>query len=425
MKDWSDRGGKDQKVNAIVGRAMGFFSQIKDGMVFAFAPPAVLELGNASGFDLQLQDTGALGHEALMNARNQLLGMAAQSKIVTAVRPNGMEDTPQYKITIDQQKASALGLTVADVNAVLSTGWGSAYVNDFVDRGRVKKVYIQGEPIDRMKPEDLDKWTVRNSAGEMVPFSAFATGKWIYASPRLERYNGISSANIQGSPAPGQSSGAAMAEMEKLMAKLPPGIGYEWTGLSVEERAAGNQTTQLYGISLLIVFLCLAALYESWSIPFSVLLIVPLGVLGTVLATSLFGLSNDVYFQVGLLTVVGLAAKNAILIVEFAKDLQDSGVELVDATLQAVHMRLRPILMTSIAFGLGVFPLAISSGAGSGSQNAIGIGVLGGMLTATLLGIFFVPVFFVLVRGRFSKKKDVKKDDGPKNVDANVDEVKA
>ena len=406
MKDWSERSGKDAKVPAIVGRAMGFFQSIKDGQVFAFSPPAVLELGNAGGFDLQLQDQAGLGHEALMNARNQLLGMAAQSKIVTAVRPNGMEDTPQYKITIDQQKATALGLTVADVNSVLSTGWGGAYVNDFVDRGRVKKVYLQGAPEDRMRPEDLDKWNVRNSSGQMVPFSSFASGKWIYASPRLERYNGVSSANIQGSPAPGQSSGAAMAEMEKLMAKLPPGIGYEWTGLSVEERASGDQTTQLYGISLLIVFLCLAALYESWSIPFSVLLIVPLGILGTVLATSIFGLSNDVYFQVGLLTVVGLAAKNAILIVEFAKDLQDSGVELVDATLQAVHMRLRPILMTSIAFGLGVFPLAISSGAGSGSQNAIGVGVLGGMLTATLLGIFFVPVFFVLVRARFSKPKN-------------------
>jgi multidrug efflux pump len=411
MKDWSERGDKDAKVPAIVGRAMGFFQSIKDGQVFAFAPPAVLELGNASGFDLQLQDQGGLGHDGLMAARNQLLGMAAQSKIVTAVRPNGMEDTPQYKIDIDQQKATALGLTVADVNSVLSTGWGSAYVNDFVDRGRVKKVYLQGEAADRMKPEDLDKWSVRNSAGQMVPFSSFASGKWVYASPRLERYNGLSSLNIQGSPAPGQSSGAAMAEMEALMAKLPAGVGHEWTGLSVEERASGNQTTQLYGISLLIVFLCLAALYESWSIPFSVLLVVPLGILGTVLATWAFGLSNDVYFQVGLLTVVGLAAKNAILIVEFAKDLQDSGTELVEATLQAVHMRLRPILMTSIAFGLGVLPLAISSGAGSGSQNAIGIGVLGGMLTSTILGIFFVPVFFVVVRAKFSKKKAAKKDD--------------
>nr|WP_315217782.1 efflux RND transporter permease subunit [uncultured Duganella sp.] len=405
MKDWSERKGADHAVNAIVGRAMGAFSQIKDAMVFAFAPPAVLELGNASGFDLQLQDTGGVGHEALMAARNQMLGMASQSKVLVGVRPNGQEDTPQYKITVDQQKAIALGLTVANVNQVLSNAWGSAYVNDFVDRGRVKKVYLQGQAESRMAPEDLKKWFVRNADGEMVPFSAFSTGEWIYASPRLERYNGLSSSEILGAPAPGQSSGTAMAEIEALAKKLPPGIGYEWTGLSLEERDSGSQTVALYGISILIVFLCLAALYESWSIPFSVLLIVPLGVVGAVLATFLFKLSNDVYFQVGLLTVVGLAAKNAILIVEFAKDLQEQGVELRDATLQAVRQRLRPILMTSIAFGLGVLPLAISSGAGSGSQNAIGIGVLGGMLTSTFLGIFFVPLFFVLVRGFFSKKK--------------------
>ncbi|MYN18484.1 efflux RND transporter permease subunit [Rugamonas sp. FT107W] len=404
MKDWSERKGAGQRVSAIVGRAMGSFSQIKDAMVFAFAPPAVLELGNASGFDLQLQDQGGVGHEALMAARNQMLGMASKNPVLMAVRPNGQEDTPQYKITVDQQKATALGLSIADVNKVLSTAWGSAYVNDFVDRGRVKKVYMQGQPDSRMSPEDLGKWFVRNADGEMVPFSAFSTGKWIYASPRLERYNGLPSTEILGMPAPGQSSGAAMAEIEKMAAKLPPGIGFEWTGLSTEERDSGSQTTQLYAISILIVFLCLAALYESWSIPFSVLLIVPLGVIGTVLATFVFKLSNDVYFQVGLLTVVGLAAKNAILIVEFAKELQEQGVELKQATLQAVRLRLRPILMTSIAFGLGVLPLAISSGAGSGSQNAIGVGVLGGMLSATFLGIFFVPVFFVLVRGFFSKK---------------------
>jgi multidrug efflux pump len=404
MKDWSERKGAEHRVNAIVGRAMGSFSQIKDAMVFAFAPPAVLELGNASGFDLQLQDIGGVGHDALMAARNQMLGMASKSPILVGVRPNGQEDTPQYKITVDQQKATALGLAVADVNKVLSTAWGSAYVNDFVDRGRVKKVYLQGDADSRMTPEDLGKWFVRNADGEMVPFSAFSTGQWIYASPRLERYNGLPSTEILGAPAPGQSSGAAMAEIEKLAEKLPPGIGYEWTGLSTEERDSGSQTTQLYAISILIVFLCLAALYESWSIPFSVLLVVPLGVIGTVLATFVFKLSNDVYFQVGLLTVIGLAAKNAILIVEFAKELQEQGIELKEATLQAVKLRLRPILMTSIAFGLGVFPLAISSGAGSGSQNAIGVGVLGGMLTATFLGIFFVPVFFVLVRGYFAPK---------------------
>jgi multidrug efflux pump len=325
--------------------------------------------------------------------------------VLAGVRPNGMEDTPQYKITVDQQKAIALGLKVDDVNKVLSTAWGSSYVNDFVDRGRVKKVYLQGAPEARMTPEDLNKWFVRNADGEMVPFSAFSSGKWIYASPRLERYNGLSSTEILGAPAPGQSSGAAMAEIEKLAEKLPAGIGYEWTGLSIEERDSGSQTTVLYAISILIVFLCLAALYESWSVPFSVLLVVPLGVIGTVLGTMLFKLSNDVYFQVGLLTVVGLSAKNAILIVEFAKELQDKGEDLKKATLHAVKLRLRPILMTSIAFGLGVLPLAISSGAGSGSQNAIGIGVLGGMLTATFLGIFFVPLFFVLVRGYFAPKQ--------------------
>ncbi|MYM76046.1 efflux RND transporter permease subunit [Duganella sp. FT134W] len=405
MKDWADRPGVANRVSSIVGRAMGSFSQIKDAMVFAFAPPAVLELGNASGFDLQLQDIGGVGHDALMAARNQMLGMASQSKLLVGVRPNGQEDTPQYKITVDQQKAIALGLTVSDVNSVLSTAWGSAYVNDFVDRGRVKKVYLQGAAEARMTPEDLNKWFVRNASGQMVPFSSFSSGEWIYASPRLERYNGLPSTEILGAPAPGQSSGTAMAEIEKLAAQLPPGIGFEWTGLSTEERDSGSQTTQLYAISVLIVFLCLAALYESWSIPFSVLLVVPLGVIGAVVATYVFKLSNDVYFQVGLLTVVGLAAKNAILIVEFAKELQDAGEDLKKATLHAVKMRLRPILMTSIAFGLGVFPLAISSGAGSGSQNAIGIGVLGGMLTATFLGIFFVPLFFVLVRGYFAPKK--------------------
>ncbi|KAB0326222.1 efflux RND transporter permease subunit [Janthinobacterium sp. PLB04] len=403
LKDWSLRKDVAQKAPAVAGRAMGKLLQIKDAMVFTFAPPAVLELGNATGFDMQLQDIGGVGHDALMAARNQLLGMASQNLAMVGVRPNGQEDTPQYKIDIDQQKATALGLQISEINRVLSVGWGSSYVNDFLDRGRVKKVFIQGDASSRMLPEDLNKWFVRNTAGQMVPFSAFATGKWIYASPRLERYNGLPSVEILGTPAPGQSTGAAMNAMEEMVAKLPPGIGFSWTGVSLEERESGSQTPQLYALSLLIVFLCLAALYESWSIPFSVLLVVPLGVIGAVLGTWMFGLSNDVYFQVGLLTVVGLSAKNAILIVEFAKEMQESGMSLLDATLHAVRLRLRPILMTSIAFGLGVLPLAISSGAGSGSQNAIGIGVLGGMLTATFLGIFFVPVFFVLVRGFFSK----------------------
>ncbi|MGK5053575.1 efflux RND transporter permease subunit [Janthinobacterium sp. RB2P8] len=403
LKDWSLRKDVAQKAPAVAGRAMGKLLQIKDAMVFTFAPPAVLELGNATGFDMQLQDIGGVGHDALMAARNQLLGMASQNPTMVGVRPNGQEDTPQYKIDIDQQKATALGLQLSEINRVLSVGWGSSYVNDFLDRGRVKKVFMQGKAESRMLPEDLNKWFVRNTAGQMVPFSAFATGKWIYASPRLERYNGLPSVEILGTPAPGQSTGAAMNAMEAMVAQLPPGIGFSWTGVSLEERESGSQTPQLYALSLLIVFLCLAALYESWSIPFSVLLVVPLGVIGAVLGTWMFGLSNDVYFQVGLLTVVGLSAKNAILIVEFAKEMQESGMSLLDATLHAVRLRLRPILMTSIAFGLGVLPLAISSGAGSGSQNAIGIGVLGGMLTATFLGIFFVPVFFVLVRGFFSK----------------------
>ncbi|MBA5639404.1 efflux RND transporter permease subunit [Duganella sp. LX20W] len=407
LKDWEERKGATLRAPAVVGRAMGAFSRIKDAMVFAFAPPAVLELGNASGFDLQLQDQGGVGHDALMAARNQLLGMASKNPLLVGVRPNGQEDTPQYKITVDQQQAATLGLAIADVNKVLSTAWGGAYVNDFVDRGRVKKVYMQGQADARMVPEDLGKWFVRNAAGEMVPFSAFASGQWIYASPRLERYNGMPSVEILGMPAPGQSSGVAMAEMEKMAAQLPPGIGYEWTGLSTEERDSGAQTPALYSISILIVFLCLAALYESWSVPFSVLLVVPLGVIGAVLGTWAFHLSNDLYFQVGLLTVVGLAAKNAILIVEFAKELQEQGIPLHQATLQAVRLRLRPILMTSIAFGLGVLPLAVANGAGSGSQNAIGVGVLGGMLSATFLGIFFVPLFFVLVRGLFAAKRGV------------------
>ncbi len=404
LKDFDERGNDSLRAPAVVGKAMGRFMQIKDAMVFAIAPPAVMELGNANGFDLMLKDEGGIGHDALMGARNQLLGMAAQSKIVTQVRPNGLEDSPQYKLEVDQEKASALGLSIADINSVLSTSWGGAYVNDFIDRGRVKKVYMQGASDARMAPEDIGKWYARNAKGEMVSFSTFASGKWISASPRLERYNGTPSLNIQGEAAPGFSSGDAMLEMEALVAKLPPGVGYEWNGVSIEERAAGSQTTMLYAMSLLIVFLCLAALYESWSIPFSVLLVVPLGVLGTVLGTMVFGMSNDVYFQVALLTVVGLAAKNAILIVEFAKELEDGGMDVKKATLEAVHLRLRPILMTSIAFGLGVLPLAISSGAGSASQNAIGIGVLGGMLSATFLGIFFVPVFFVVVRAFVVRK---------------------
>ncbi|MCW3478082.1 efflux RND transporter permease subunit [Neisseriaceae bacterium JH1-16] len=397
LKDWEQRNSADQKVGAIAGRAMAAFGQIKDAMAFAFAPPAVMELGNATGFDLQLQDRGGVGHEKLMEARNMLLGMAKQSHDVVAVRPNGMSDNPQYKIDIDQEKASALGVSLTDINKTLATAWGGSYVNDFIDKGRVKKVYLQADAPFRMLPEDVDKWFVRNAKGEMVPFSAFSTAHWTYGSPKLERYNGVSSVEILGAPAPGKSTGQAMKAMEDMVAKLPAGIGYEWTGLSYEERASGSQAPALYAISLLVVFLCLAALYESWAIPFSVMLVVPLGVVGALLAASLRGLPNDVYFQVGLLTTIGLSAKNAILIVEFAKELHEQGKGLVEATLEAVRMRLRPILMTSIAFLLGVLPLVIAHGAGSGSQNAIGTGVAGGMISATVLAIFFVPVFFVVV----------------------------
>ncbi|WP_348944409.1 efflux RND transporter permease subunit [Chitinibacter sp. FCG-7] len=405
LKDWSERQGADQHVQAVMGRAYGAFGQIKEAMIFAFAPPAVMELGNASGFDLQLQDRGGVGHEKLTEARNMLLGMAAKDPNVVGVRPNGQPDSPQLRLDIDQEKASALGLSLSDINQTLAAAWGSAYVNDFVDRGRVKKVYLQADAPFRMKPEDLNQWYIKNASGKMVPFSAFATSRWDYGSPRLTRYNSVPSMNLQGQAAPGKSSGDAMLAMEAMIAKLPAGIGYEWSGLSLEEREAGAQAPALYALSLLIVFLCLAALYESWSIPFSVMLVVPLGVIGALAATMGRGLSNDVYFQVGLLTTIGLSAKNAILIVEFAKELVDDGMELMAATLKAVRMRLRPIIMTSLAFGFGVLPLALADGAGSGAQNAIGTGVLGGMLTATVLGIFFVPVFFVLISRYFSASR--------------------
>ncbi|WP_199052716.1 efflux RND transporter permease subunit [Aquitalea sp. ASV15] len=405
LKPWDERNRPDLSVKAVSGRAMAAFSQIRDAMIFAFAPPAVMELGNASGFDLQLQDRAGLGHDKLMAARNQLLGMAAKNPLLMAVRPNGLSDNPQYLLDVDHEKANALGVSVADINSTLSTAVGSTYVNDFIDRGRIKKVYLQGDAPYRMSPEDLGNWYVRNSGGSMVPFSAFASSHWGFGSPRLERYNGQSSVEIQGSPAPGVSTGTAMSEMENMIKQLPAGIGYEWTGLSYEERLSGSQAPALYAISLLIVFLCLAALYESWSIPFSVMMVVPLGVIGALLAASLRGLSNDVYFQVGLLTTIGLASKNAILIVEFAKEQQEHGQELIAATMEAVRMRLRPILMTSLAFILGILPLVISHGAGSGSQNAIGTGVMGGMISATVLAIFLVPVFFVVIRRRFPPRK--------------------
>ncbi len=410
LRPWDERKGAQNNVKAVAGRAMAAFSKLRDGMAFAFVPPAVIELGTSNGFDLQLQDNAGLGHAALLAARNQFLGMAAKDPRLVGVRPNGQEDQPEYTLDIDHARAGALGITIADINTTLSTAWGSQYVNDFIDRGRIKKVYLQGDASARMAPEDLNKWYVRNSKGDMVPFSAFATAHWSYGSPRLERYNGQPSMEVLGQAAPGLSSGDAMAAAEEIIAKLPAGIGYEWTGTSFEERRSGAQAPALYAISLLVVFLCLAALYESWSVPFSVIMVVPLGVLGALLAAWGRGLSNDVYLQVALLTTVGLASKNAILIVEFAKEQMEQGKPLLTATLDAVRMRLRPILMTSLAFGLGVVPLAVSTGAGSGSQNAIGTGVLGGMITSTVLGIFFVPLFFVVVRRLFKSSAAANQD---------------
>ncbi|MGR6723402.1 efflux RND transporter permease subunit [Aeromonas veronii] len=403
LKDWSERKSPDRSANAIIGRAMGYLFSIKEAQVFAFNLPPIPELGTATGIDFFLQDRGGIGHDKLMAARNQLLGMAAQDPTLVRVRPNGMEDTPQLDIKIDYEKALAQGLSIADINNTLATAWGSSYVNDFVDRGRIKKVYMQADAPFRMNPEDLKLWYVRNSAGQMVPFSAFASTEWSFGSPRLERYNGVPAMEIVGEAAPGKSTGDAMAAIEQMVKQLPEGVGIEWTGLSFQERQAGSQAPALYAISLLVVFLCLAALYESWSIPFSVMLVVPLGVLGAIVAATLRGLENDVYFQVGLLTTIGLSAKNAILIVEFAKELYDKGMGLGEAVVEAARLRLRPILMTSLAFILGVLPLVISSGAGASSRNAIGTGVMGGMISATVLAIFFVPLFFVLVMRYFTK----------------------
>ena len=415
LKDWSERTTPESQIGAIIQRGMSL-NMIKDASyIMPLQLPAMPELGVSAGFDIQLKDASGQGHEKLIAARNAILGMAAQDKRLAGVRPNGQEDTPQYQINIDQAQAGAMGVSIADINTTMSMAWGGTYINDFVDRGRVKKVYVQGEANARMMPEDLNKWYVRNSSGTMVPFSAFATGEWTYGSPRLERYNGVSSVNIQGTPAPGVSSGDAMLAMEEIIGKLPSmglqGFDYEWTGLSLEERDSGNQTGPLLVLSMLIVFLCLAALYESWSIPVSVLLVVPLGILGAFALTWLGmiikgdpNLSFNIYFQVAIVAVIGLSAKNAILIVEFAKELQEQGEDLFDATLHAAKMRLRPIIMTTLAFGFGVLPLALSTGAGAGSQHSVGFGVLGGVISSTLLGIFFIPVFFVWIRSIFKYK---------------------
>jgi len=401
LKDWSERKDPGNSASALAGRAFGALSGIRDAFIYPLSPPPIPELGNASGFTFRLQDRASLGHEALVNARNQLLGMASKSPILKQVRPDGLEDASQLQIDIDRDKANALGVTFDAINTTLSTALGSSYVNDFPNRGRMQRVVVQADAPARMQPSDLLKLNASNSQGKPVPLSAFATTRWVTGATQTIRYNGYPAMRISGDAAPGYSTGAAMAEMEKLAAQLPQGFGYEWTGQSREEKLAGSQAIILYGFAILAVFLCLAALYESWSIPLAVILVVPLGVLGVLLATLFRAYANDVYFQVGLITIIGLSAKNAILIIEFAKDLQAQGKSIVQSALEAAHLRFRPIIMTSLAFGLGVVPLVIASGAGSASQRAIGTGVLGGMVTGTALAVFFVPVFFVVVRTLF------------------------
>ncbi|MDP9894585.1 multidrug efflux pump [Variovorax boronicumulans] len=401
LKDWEERKDPAHSASALAGRAFGALSGIRDAFIYPLSPPPIPELGNASGFSFRLQDRAGAGHEALINARNQLLGMAGQSKILSQVRPDGLEDAPQLQIDIDRDKANALGVSFDAINATLSTGLGSSYINDFPNRGRLQRVVVQADAPARMQPDDLLKLNASNTQGQPVPLSAFATTKWVTGATQTVRYNGYPAIRISGDAAAGFSTGAAMAEMEKLASQLPQGFGFEWTGQSREEKLAGSQAIILYGFAILAVFLCLAALYESWSIPLAVILVVPLGVLGVLLATMLRAYSNDVYFQVGLITIIGLSAKNAILIIEFAKDLQAQGKGIVESALAAAHLRFRPIVMTSLAFGLGVVPLVIASGAGSASQRAIGTGVLGGMVTGTALAVIFVPVFFVVVRTLF------------------------
>ncbi|HKM15744.1 MAG TPA: efflux RND transporter permease subunit [Marinospirillum sp.] len=410
LKDWSERTTPETSAGATAGRAMGAWQGLKDAIAFTFPPPAMPELGVAAGFSFFLKDNAGQGHEGLLNARNQLLGLANQSALLTRVRPNGQEDTPQFRIDIDTARASSLGLSMAEINATLSTAWGGQYIDDFIDRGRVKRVYMQADANFRMSPEDMLLWSVKNNQGQMVPFAAFASTRWDYGSPRLERFNGVAAMEVQGEAATGISSGEAMDEIERLVQQLPPGFSVDWSGLSYQERQAGSQAPLLYALSLLVVFLCLAALYESWIVPTAVMLVAPLGILGTVLANTARGMEQDIYFQVAMLATVGLTSKNAILIVEFAKANLEQGMALIDGTLSAVKDRLRPIIMTSLAFGLGVLPLAIATGAGSGAQRAIGTGVLGGMLIGTFLGIFFIPLFFVVVQKLFGKKNLVKSE---------------
>jgi multidrug efflux pump len=409
LKDWSQRNSRDLTAQALVERLNTRFASYKDATILAFNPPPILGLGTAAGFDLMLEDVGGAGHEALMQARNQLLAMARQDPDIAQVRANGLDDNPTFKIDIDREKASVLGVSLTDVDQTFSVLWGSRYINNFIDTdNRIKKVYAQADAPFRMNPEDLTYIYVRNVKGSMVPFSSVAKGSWTYGAPKLERYNGVPAIEIQGVAAPGKSTGQAMAAMERLAQKLPPDIGYEWTGVSLQQIQAGTQAPYFFALSVIVVFLSLAALYESWSIPISVILVVPLGVLGALAAATSFGMSNDVYFQVGLLTTIGLSAKNAILIVEFARELHAQGRSVIDAAIEAAHMRLRPIVMTSLAFGLGVLPLVLARGAGSASQHAIGIGVLGGMASATFLAVFLIPMFYVAVSARLSRDKVVR-----------------
>jgi len=412
-KDWSERKGKENGISAIALRANMAFQKLSSGMAFAFVPPAVQELGNASGFDFQLLDQANLGHDQLLAARNQLLGMAMGDKRLAQVRPNGLEDTAQVKLNVDQAAAGALGIAQADVNDTISTNLGGAYINDFIDRDRVKRVYVQADAPFRTTPDAIGAFHVRGASGTMAPLSSFATTEWVQGPARLERYNGVPSMNIQGAPAPGVSSGTAMQAMEEFAAKLPPGIGFAWNGISYEEKTSGGSAPYVYTLSMLIVFLCLAALYESWSVPLAVMLVVPLGVLGAVIAATFTGVANGIYLQVGLITTIGVSAKNAILIVEFAEEKMREGMAPAQAALEAGKLRLRPILMTSFAFIFGVLPLAVSTGAGAGGQNAIGWAVVGGMLSATVLAIFFVPVFFTVVKRLFREHTDHEATDGP------------
>jgi HAE1 family hydrophobic/amphiphilic exporter-1 len=417
LKDWKLRERADQRVDAVAGRAMRAFSQIRNAMVFAFPPPAVVELGQAKGFDFQLLDRGGLGHAGLMAARNQLLGMVAQDPVLTKVRPNGFEDVPEYRVDVDWDKAGAMGVPINDIHNTISAAFGSEYVNDFIQGGRVKRVFAQADAPYRMLPKDLEKLYVRNNAGRMVPFSSFASGHWTSGSPRLERFNGFSAVNLLGEAAPGRSTGEAMRDMEGFVKKLPRGIGFDWNGLSYQERQAGSQAAPIYAFSILVIFLCLAALYESWPIPISILLALPLGVIGGVIGSSMRGLPNDIYFQIGLLTTLGLTTKNAILIVQFAKARVEEGMGLIEATLEASKLRLRPIIMTSLAFGFGVMPLAFANGAGAGAQKAIGTAVLGGVVTSTFLVTLFAPLFYVLIQKTFGKQS---RQQAAKNVKSNL-----